>query len=74
MTECQLYTFNCVSLIYAEHSVRHSSVPRKTRVTFFLISCATRLWDAVGHFLGYLKTPLARALAGRAGDSRLNKA
>jgi len=74
MTECQLYTFNCVSLIYAEHSVRRSPVARNARVTFFLISCATCLWDAVGSFLGCLRTPQARAVAGCEGDSRLSEA
>ena len=74
MTECQLNTFNHVILIYAEHSVRRSPVAEKTRVTFFLISCATCLWDAVGNFLRYLKTSQACALAGCSGHSRSNKA
>lgn len=74
MTECQLDTFQRLNLIYAGHSVRRATVVEKIPVTFFLIFCATCLWDAVGHFLGCLKTPQACAFAGNFDDSRLIEA
>jgi hypothetical protein len=74
MAKCQLDAVQCVNWIYAEHSVRRSTVAQKTRVSFFLICCATCLWDVVGHFLGCLKTSQARAFSWIFNKSRLSEA
>ena len=58
MSGCQPDTFKCTSLIDIRPTVSRCAAVKKTGAASLFISCATCLWDAVGHFLGFsVKSP-----------------
>lgn len=57
MGRYQADTFRCSRLINNPQLTAACAVAEQIWVTSFLISCAKRLWDAVGHFLGCRKPP-----------------
>ncbi|CAI8764511.1 hypothetical protein EMIT0P253_10041 [Pseudomonas sp. IT-P253] len=65
MAGYQADTFQCIPLIYVWQIVRCYAASKKQWATYFFISCAKCLWDAVRHFLGSL------ARAQDAGITRL---
>jgi hypothetical protein len=52
MAGYQVDTFQYTLLIHIRPIVRRCAVAKKIEATSFFISCATCLWDVVGHFLG----------------------